>query len=954
MTNHRSRLTGASGFTLIEALIALAVFSFGLLAVAKFQAALVSSSTQSKARSEAVQLAQQKIDEIRKYATEPELVANLLAKAVVNTDKFSTVLPNTTTPFLPITTAANYSTADDASIIGNNAEYARNWDVVCVASTSCSVVVHVSWTDQLGDFQTASLETRVVFKDPRSSADLSLNNFTPLVPSATGRAYLGSGTVTQAQLDGGTSNNDGTVEVTEVNGGKDRVLVDASAANDDGTYNIILTLDDACSATGGVTTCTDFVKISGKVYRDNVAAPVNTLADIYVLASDAAYCARDLSNTVTTATGNYSYYPYTCYLGGGWHGNIGLTLTSTAANTSKDHVCLGDPNSPPETPVALDDGIGTNNWHAVEAASRRVYRGVTYIGDDTTVVDTSTLFYSQGIGDAVVLPDSGDYVGGVFVPGTDFRNYGHDYVLTKINATPTAIDCIPALTRPDSDTDGDALLPGGEVGDIFYRVATDFVCLNIDNNPTGSDYLDTLRLGHMDPEDCPYDPSRGPALGWYVEGTVSVPGPDVLDGTEILNSTNPANCKFVTDFVSRTPIDDISGLSSVKYSCIVYDWGSGWSGSVYVTEGFGLDCDPAIPLTVTANVTGQNFNCETKLQPEIRGTIKAYFKDLTGTTIEAVRNNTDGTTSVIPCTPSNGGGDTINFSCVVEEEVLNGGWIGTVTLTEASGITCDTTSWSWPGIAPTLTAATYDTGTTYCRDPLVSSTLSVTVTGTITATDGGDLSTGGGITPSGSTTAGVSSACSLVGYTDAPANTTATYECVQSFAYNSTGWSGSVNLTLPTGVYCSPTTHSLSNVTANNSWPLTSCTVARAIIIQGAIADLATPNDNVWDLNTPFITVTDDIKGQVAGYGTGCTAWWIDYALNDHVGYRCTMMGYTSTELLNGSITLHPDPSRKICTQAVTDLVNIEPGSIVTLIFAVVNAGDVCPILPAISVTPPP
>lgn len=53
-----------SGVVLIEAMVAILLFSLGVLALAGLQASLIRSSTDSRSRAEAVYLAQQKIGEM--------------------------------------------------------------------------------------------------------------------------------------------------------------------------------------------------------------------------------------------------------------------------------------------------------------------------------------------------------------------------------------------------------------------------------------------------------------------------------------------------------------------------------------------------------------------------------------------------------------------------------------------------------------------------------------------------------------------------------------------------------------------------------------------------------------------------------------------------------------------------------------------------------------------------
>lgn len=56
-----------SGFTLVEAMIALLIMAFGMLAIAGFQITLTRSADVAKQRSEAVRLAQQTIEQLRSY-----------------------------------------------------------------------------------------------------------------------------------------------------------------------------------------------------------------------------------------------------------------------------------------------------------------------------------------------------------------------------------------------------------------------------------------------------------------------------------------------------------------------------------------------------------------------------------------------------------------------------------------------------------------------------------------------------------------------------------------------------------------------------------------------------------------------------------------------------------------------------------------------------------------------
>ena len=515
-----------SGFSLIEALLSLAVLSFGLLAIASFQGSLVIGSGYNKTRSEAMALAQQKLDDIRGYTTEAELVAKLKEQLVsgvidatagevfpehafVDYDGTDATAPANVT----VTSCADgFKIIDDASnpIAGTTQDFERRWKY-CVSDTELLyTVVEVSWTDMEGNPDMVALHSAISWKNPAAAVQLTEIPDEPQVPSATGRAYLGDGSVTDEEVADAIARNDGSYEDNEdgtfslfkTNDGSDVALVDAD------TNEIVLTLEDACKS-DNPEECHNFVQIKGRVYRDTGSSSVSLTA-VYVLASDAAYCARvyDTGGVPFDAPdlngdgADYDYYDYTCYLGGGWYGNIGLLLTGNV--NSNEHVCVGDPNA-----------ASSEGWKKQELAVRRVYRGLIYkrnpdnynewvtadgfgpVDDEgLTVAEAEAntpLFFSKGIGDGVQYPDfeidpsdpsSRAYAldeYGVKKPMYPGRDGGHDYLLINKGGQVEAADCLAPATRPDSawfdanyngaldlaepftDADGDGVYDRGEI-----------------------------------------------------------------------------------------------------------------------------------------------------------------------------------------------------------------------------------------------------------------------------------------------------------------------------------------------------------------------------------------------------------------------------------------------------------------------------------------------------------
>lgn len=116
--------TKQSGFSLIEVLIAISVLAVGLIAMARFQATVLQGSSLARERSEAVALAEQKIEELRNYRDAintttaldySEIAASCATTGTVETTVYSnssntgnTVYTRTCTSTAPVN-SGNYS-----------------------------------------------------------------------------------------------------------------------------------------------------------------------------------------------------------------------------------------------------------------------------------------------------------------------------------------------------------------------------------------------------------------------------------------------------------------------------------------------------------------------------------------------------------------------------------------------------------------------------------------------------------------------------------------------------------------------------------------------------------------------------------------------------------------------------------------------------------------------------
>ncbi|WNC73351.1 prepilin-type N-terminal cleavage/methylation domain-containing protein [Thalassotalea psychrophila] len=557
------------GFGLIEVLVALAIMAVGLLAVASLQSSLVNDSNENKLKAEAMALAQERIEQLRNYTDDGLTESDFNTIFAVGTDKNST------------------------AIVGNNASFTRA-ETIADINERKSITVNVSWIDAQGVAQIVSLDTQLSWVSPSLSGDIeTIKESESYVRSATGRAKLGEGQVTDDEYDSDTTikytNGDGTGLLDRGDG--DLRLTSGK--------DVVLTLEDACEIVNNErtgTACTGFAEISGRIYVDQNNTSFD-IKDIFVIASDAAYCQRyyiDSSTKEVKAVTNdttkalftesnktFEYYEYTCYLGGGWHGNVGLLQAQSNENkTAILDGCMGDPY---ETDPNLTPKV----------AVRRVYRGMAFVegksGKPTEDSDGFPIYYSIGINDALILPEEGEP--------------GHDFVITAVSNS-NEQDCITAMRVSDADIDG-------VTGARFDGMPTDFFCLN-----QNSTYLDLTKIdsfGYKYDDYCPYDPSDPPLKIYELSGDITVKGIDLIEedllaGIFINTSDSTGNCTLAYESVADT-------THTLNFSCNVFDWGDGWEGAInlssIITDFECLDYQQNFPTgsEVFADQVINNFTC---------------------------------------------------------------------------------------------------------------------------------------------------------------------------------------------------------------------------------------------------------------------------------------------------------------------------------------------------------
>lgn len=161
MKNFNTRRRQQRGFTIIEALIALAIMGFGILGLAGLQAALSRNADVAKQRTEAMRLAQEKIEEYRSFT-------GFASTAVAASQ--SVPASNTGLNW-------NALKASDSDVPSNNyktnAEYKRSWSLSGTeADAMRSLTVNVEWLDRTGEKSNVSLTSIIAKSNPADAGFL--------------------------------------------------------------------------------------------------------------------------------------------------------------------------------------------------------------------------------------------------------------------------------------------------------------------------------------------------------------------------------------------------------------------------------------------------------------------------------------------------------------------------------------------------------------------------------------------------------------------------------------------------------------------------------------------------------------------------------------------------------------------------------------------------------------
>jgi type IV pilus modification protein PilV len=146
----------SGGFSLIEVLVSLVILSVGLIGTAKLQTAVLKNGSDSQARSEAITIAQSKLEEFKSYETLADY-DNIQSSAAL------------------ISTAESQGQTLTFTVDGTSASYNINWSITENTTPNyLEVTVNVAWQDSMGSPQQVSIASIIGESEPSYSGLITL------------------------------------------------------------------------------------------------------------------------------------------------------------------------------------------------------------------------------------------------------------------------------------------------------------------------------------------------------------------------------------------------------------------------------------------------------------------------------------------------------------------------------------------------------------------------------------------------------------------------------------------------------------------------------------------------------------------------------------------------------------------------------------------------------------
>ncbi len=530
------------GFVLIEVLIALVVSAVGLLGVAFISSNYLSESTESKARAEAITIAQKEIEELRKLAGEQPIasIANGSVQWPISLSVSGLV------DSFDVSSRADSSYSDGLLKTG-----------VVVSWSTGSVTLNTAVVEDIYDSQA---------KGANGSGSGGSNPFSIDMP--TGKAEYGSDVVANnGMLPVG-------VDLSTVSASAESGILKLTAEDPNDSDNTI----ELLTYSGG----SSFSEIRGIVYVDysstglsisdtfTLDSEVRDIIDaIIVRPADTGLCPKGTATSVSGS--NDWFFEYTCFFGAGWYGNIDVQFI-TEGNGNQGYIidntksqCVGDP-------AYTDDGTDLSHHAQVILAAddKREYRGygLAFTNGGVIGVDGSEIkLVAQGLGE-------GDVYGFGEIADTQHkRGFGfHDYMIVGSSVTSDS-GCSTKLSAVSVSSSGLS-----SISDSFEDNKGDFICLEVNGEESC-------------PGTVPSDSSINVSAHQFsITGSVSsayLPASDaILSVTSQFPSGSYTVCIESVDGTSdcsdpSTQTIPVCSVSNSEYSCDFFvASGASWSGQL--------------------------------------------------------------------------------------------------------------------------------------------------------------------------------------------------------------------------------------------------------------------------------------------------------------------------------------------------------------------------------------
>lgn len=553
-TNYRQQ----QGIALIEAMVAFMVVTVGVLGALKINSSLLSATGQSKARAEAVALAQARLEQARNYNLQTACTAVELDTPADDTvdginevyTVTSTFTNNDTDGWKDVSICVRWRAGSCAANTPGD-RVILNSRIACTGSGTSAQIGHGGAQDIKGGF----------LKTPAGRATTGTNiDYT----AQEGDTQVGDTDETFKTKILRRSNGDLILVATDTN----KILLITKK----------LSCEDAAP---------DYSTIRGKIIlQANGSNPIIPTANLFPLISEGAVCRIDTASIATNkypSSGSTEYFwaDYKCTVGAEWWGNIGVVSTEGGnGDTIAKRACTGN---------SLSASVANNIYSKhPQLSGSRAYRGYRVNALDSTTIET------VGIGET----NDRDNACSTLLNRPVFENTSqhfanHNFAVWTINGTidDSKCDTIATSSRVNSTPDSQTPVVDTTSGELVAR-----------RNP-GKYYC----MSNSDGVSCEYATGTGSTVptttirGTIYRGTGS--NKATITGIEQVG----ADCT-ATDWAAQSNASTYTYSCTLNWSGSINAYPNGWNGSINFTTTDKLCIASGTNTSKTITPTGYIAN----------------------------------------------------------------------------------------------------------------------------------------------------------------------------------------------------------------------------------------------------------------------------------------------------------------------------------------------------------